>query len=90
MKEKSELNDVMLALLNDLSATQGIHLRYNHVNNPDENESFERWCKQERMHMKFEYTTSSMPQEMEELRKKFATLENRVQAMLNGRNFLLF
>ena len=63
LKEKSELKDVIFALLKDLKSTQDIDVKYIHCNNDGEHESFERLCKQERLGIKFEYTMPGMPQQ---------------------------
>ena len=44
-------------------------------------------CKQEGMGIKFEYTAPGIPQQNGKIEKKFATLYNRVQAVLNERTF---
>ena len=62
LKEKSELEDIMLIFLKYLKSTQGINVRYTNCNNASENESFESVCKQEGMVIEFEYTVPGTPQ----------------------------
>ena len=63
LKEKSELKIILVALLEDLKATEGEDCRYTHCDDDGENEAFERPCKQEEMGVKFKYTMPCTPQQ---------------------------
>ncbi len=56
-------------------------------NNAGENVSLQKAYKQEGLGMFFEYTTPGTPQQNGRVEQKFATLYNRVRAMLNGGKF---
>ena len=49
LKDKSELKDVMMSLLEDLEAMYSINTWYVHYNNAGENETFEQLYKKGRI-----------------------------------------
>ncbi len=87
LKEKSDLKDHVIELIKEM------HLKYNckvkciRCDNAGENISLEKACKQEGLGVFFEYTAPGTPQQNGRVERKFATLYNRVRAMLNGGKF---
>lgn len=55
--------------------------------NSGKNQVLERFYKKDRMDITFEYTALGMPQQNGRFQRKVASLENRVEAMLNGGKF---
>ena len=55
-----------------------------------ENQAFEKICNQEGLGIDFKYTAPGMPQQNGHVECKFATLFNRVCAMLNSGKFTTY
>ena len=58
--------------------------------NAGENEAFEQLCKQEGISVKFEYAAPGTPHSNGRVERKFASLFNRVFAVLNYGEFSYF
>ena len=80
----------MLGLVNNLKIKLDLQVQCLCCNNAGENQAFERTCKKERLGIDFEYTTPDTPQQNGYVKQKFATLFNRVHAMLNGGKFTTY
>ena len=84
LKQKSDLKDVVLPFLKDITATYGYKIVNIRCDNAGENTALEKLCKQEGLGITFEYTAPGTPQQNGRLERKFATLYGRVRAMLKG------
>ena len=77
----------MIALIKDLKTKYNLQVQWLGCDNAGENQAFERTCNQEGLGIDFEYIAPGTPQQNGRVKGKFATLLNRVHAMLNGRKF---
>ena len=80
----------MLGLIDDFEVKNGTNMKYARCNNAEENENFERVCKQEGTGLQLEYTALGTPQLNCHVGQKFATLFNRVHDMVNHGKFSSF
>ena len=77
----------MLALINNLKTKYNLQIQCLHCDNAGENQAFDQTCDQEGLGIDFEYTAPGTPQQNGRVKHKFASLFNRVHAMLNGGKF---
>ena len=66
------------------------NVKYNQCDKIGENEDFERSCRQEGMGIQFKYTMPGAPQQNGLVGRKFATLFDRLCAMLDNGKFSSF
>ena len=90
LKEKSDLVDAMVGLIQSFKNKYNFQVRFLHFSNAGENQAFEWTCKQEGLGVNFKYTAPSIPQWNGCIEWKFATLFNRVHTMLNSGNFTAY
>ena len=90
MTEKSDLTKKMIGLIKDLKTKYNLQVQRLRCDNTGENQAFKKACNQEGLGIDFEYTAPGTPQQNGCVERKFATLFNRVQAMLNGGKFTLY
>ena len=88
MKEKSDLVETMLGLVNNLKMNFNLQVQYLCCDNAGK--AFKKNCKQEGLGINFKYTAPGMPQQNECIKHKFATLFNWVHAMLNSGKFTTY
>ena len=74
LKEKLELNKVMMSLIKDLKSTHGTNMKYARYINAGEHKNFERACEQKEMGVQFECAVPGSPQQNGRVQRKFATL----------------
>jgi len=77
----------MLGLIKNLKTKYNLQVHRVRCDNAGENQAFEKVCNQEGLGIDFEYTAPGTPQQNGRVERKFATLFNRVRAMLNGGKF---
>ena len=80
----------MLVLINNLKTKYNLQVQRLHCKNAGENQAFEWTCDQEGLGIDFEYTAPGTPQQNGHVERKFATLFNRVCAMLNSGKFIAY
>ena len=80
----------MLRLLSNLKIKFNLQVQCFHCNYAGENQAFKKTCSQEGLGINFEYTAPGTPQQNGCIERKFATLFNRVCAMLNGGKFTTY
>ena len=80
----------MLGLIKDFNTKYNIQVQQLRCNNAEENQAFKKACNQDGLGIKFEYTAPGTPQQNGRIECKFATLFNRVCAMLNSGKFTLY
>ena len=90
LKEKSDLAKTMLALVINLKIKFNLQVQYLCCNNAGENQDFKKTCKQEGLGIDFEYTAPDTPHQNGYIKRKFATLFDRVCAILNGGKFTTY
>ena len=90
LKEKSELNDLIMCLFKHLWAMCSVNVRYVCNDNSGENEAFEWLCIQEGIDVHFEYTSPGTWQQNGPVERKFAIFCNWVCALINGGKFSSF
>ena len=74
LKEKSDLAQTMLGLVNNLKIKLNLQVQCLRCNNAGKNQPFERTCKQEGLGIDFKYTAPGTPQQNGCIKCKFATL----------------
>ena len=77
----------MLFLIKDLKTKYNLQVQQLQCDNAGENQAFKWTCNKEGLGIHFKYTAPSIPQQNGRIERKFATLFNRVHAMLNGGKF---
>ena len=77
----------MFGFIKNLKTKYNLQVQYLHCDNAGENVAFEKACKQKGLGMDFEYTAPGMPLQNGCIECKFATLFNKLCAMLHGGKF---
>ena len=90
LKEKSDLKNVMMALIKNSKTKYNIQVQYLHCNNMGENIAFAIACKQEEIGLDFESTTPGTLQQNGHVKWKITMLFNCIHAILHGRKFTTF
>ena len=87
LRSKSELGKTVIDLIDELHEQEGIRVRKIRCDNAGENKTLQTMAKERKLGIVFEYTARNTPQQNGRVERKFATLFNRVRAMLNGAGF---
>ena len=73
----------MIGLIKDLKNKYNLQVQYLHCNNTGENIAFKKACKQKGLGVDFKYTAPDKLQQNGSIDRKFSTLFNQVNVMLN-------
>ena len=76
--------EFLIRFIKDLKAKYGISVKFIRLNNAGGNKAFEDASLREGLGIQFEYTSPNSPQYNGKVERKFATLQSKVRAMLNG------
>jgi hypothetical protein len=82
-KQKSDVAILMVNFVKNLAAT-GKVVKYIRCDNAGENTSLQQLCMKQQLNIQFEYSIPGTPQVNGKVERKFATLYNKVRAMLNS------
>jgi hypothetical protein len=83
LKQGSDVARLMVNFVMNLAAT-GKAVKYIRCDNANENTSFQQLYMKQQLNMQFEYSSPGAPQFNGKVERKFATLYNKVRAMLNS------
>ena len=84
MKNKSDLAQEGIKLINKIRNNYGITTKTIRCDNAGENKSLEKEIIEKGMNMRFEYTATNTPQQNGRVERKFATNYGRIRLMLPG------
>jgi len=79
MKTKSELKERVIDLIKELR-----NVKYLRLDDAGENFALEKFCKQQNLQVKFEFSGPRTPQRNGKVERKFQTLYGRIRAMMNS------
>ena len=84
LKEKSDLADIMLGLIENLKDKYNLQVQYLCCDDAGKNITFKKACKQEGLRVDFKYTAPGMPQQNGCIEWKFPSLFYCINSMFSG------